>query len=109
VSATAHEAGAESGLVNTTHQLGGTRWVAILVALAAGANTLADRVATGYTRGAAMFATALFAALVLIAHPRSLPAAPPAPPRPDKPSGSAPSNAGWPRLITELPALAGRT
>jgi hypothetical protein len=59
----------------------GTRWVEILVALAAGANTLADRVATGYTRGATMLATALLAALVLIAHPRSLPAAPPAPRR----------------------------
>jgi EmrB/QacA subfamily drug resistance transporter len=68
---TADEAGAASGLVNTTHQLGSTLGVAVLVALSSGvgAATLADRVTTAYSGGAVMLAAALVAALVLILPP----------------------------------------
>ncbi|MDT0352203.1 MFS transporter [Pseudonocardia charpentierae] len=66
--ATARDAGAASGLVNTTHQLGSTLGVAVLVALSSdvGAATLADRVTTAYSGGAVMLAAALVAVLVLI-------------------------------------------
>jgi sugar phosphate permease len=64
------DAGAASGLVNTTHQLGSTLGVAVLVSLSAGAgSTLADRVTAAYTGGAVMLATALVAVLVLILPP----------------------------------------
>lgn len=67
---TAAEAGAASGLVNTTHQLGSTLGVAVLVALSAGAGTtLADRVGTAYAGGAVMLAAALVAVVVLILPP----------------------------------------
>jgi EmrB/QacA subfamily drug resistance transporter len=63
---TAADAGAASGLVNTTHQLGSTLGVAALVALSAGAGGLPDRVTTAYTGGTAMLAAALVAVLTLI-------------------------------------------
>ena len=67
---TGTEAGAASGLVNTTHQLGSTLGVAVLVALSAGAGTtLTDRVGTAYTGGAVMLAAALVAVVVLILPP----------------------------------------
>jgi predicted MFS family arabinose efflux permease len=68
--ATARDAGAASGLVNTTHQLGSTLGVAVLVTLATGADpSLSERVATAYTGGAVMLATALVAVLALILPP----------------------------------------
>jgi EmrB/QacA subfamily drug resistance transporter len=61
------DAGAASGLVNTTHQLGSTLGVAVLVSLSAGAGSaLTDRVTTAYTGGSVMLATALVVVLVLI-------------------------------------------
>lgn len=67
---TATDAGAASGLVNTSHQLGSTLGVAVLVALSAGTGTgLADRVATAYAGGAVMLAAALVAVLVLVVPP----------------------------------------
>jgi len=63
---TAADAGAASGLVNTTHQLGSTLGVAALVTLAAGAGGLPDRVTTAYSAGTVMLAAALVAVLVLI-------------------------------------------
>jgi sugar phosphate permease len=70
--ATARDAGAASGLVNTTHQLGSTLGVAVLVTLATGADpSLSERVATAYTGGAVMLATALVAVLALILPPET--------------------------------------
>jgi EmrB/QacA subfamily drug resistance transporter len=67
---TSGEAGAASGLVNTTHQLGSTLGVAVLVTLSTGAGTtLADRVTTAYSGGAVMLAAALVAVLALILRP----------------------------------------
>jgi sugar phosphate permease len=63
---TARDAGAASGLVNTTRQLGSTLGVALLVTLAAGATDLPTRVTTAYTGGTVMLAAALIAVLVLI-------------------------------------------
>ena len=63
---TAADAGAASGLVNVTHQLGSTLGVAVLVSLSAGGTALADRVTTAYTGGAVMLAAALAAVLVLV-------------------------------------------
>jgi EmrB/QacA subfamily drug resistance transporter len=63
---TTRDAGAASGLVNTTHQLGSTLGVALLVTLAAGATDLPTRVTTAYTGGTVMLAAALVVVLVLI-------------------------------------------
>ena len=63
---TVRDAGAASGLVNTTHQLGSTLGVAALVALSADAGGLPERVTTAYTGETVMLAAALVAVLVLI-------------------------------------------
>ncbi|WP_427135155.1 MFS transporter [Pseudarthrobacter sp. S9] len=63
---TANDAGAASGLVNTSHQLGSAVGVGVLVALSAGAGSLAGSVAIAYTGGSVMLAAALVAVLVLI-------------------------------------------
>ncbi|MCU1541143.1 MAG: transporter [Arthrobacter sp.] len=63
---TAKDAGAASGLVNTSHQLGSALGVAVLVAVSANAGSLAGRVAIAYTGGSLMLAAALLMALVLI-------------------------------------------
>lgn len=60
------DAGAASGLVNTTHQLGSTLGVAVLTSVAAGASTLADRVVDAYAGGIVMIAIAVAASLALI-------------------------------------------
>jgi EmrB/QacA subfamily drug resistance transporter len=64
--ATANDAGAASGLVNTTHQLGSTLGIAVLTTVATGADTLTGHVTSAYTGGAVMLAAALVAVLVLI-------------------------------------------
>jgi EmrB/QacA subfamily drug resistance transporter len=71
---TAREAGAASGLVNTTHQLGSALGLGILVALSASsgagapdpATALADHISTAITGGSVLLAIALVLALVLI-------------------------------------------
>lgn len=62
----AHDAGAASGLVNTSHQLGSALGVGVLVAASANAGSLAGTVAVAYTGGSIMLAAALLVALVLI-------------------------------------------
>jgi hypothetical protein len=62
----AGDAGAASGLVNTTHQLGSTLGVAVLVTLAAGAADLPNRVTTAYSGETVLLAAALVTVLVLI-------------------------------------------
>lgn len=64
--ANAKDAGAASGLVNTSHQLGSALGVGVLVAVSANAGTLAGSVAVAYTGGSIMLAAALLTALVLI-------------------------------------------
>ena len=64
--ATAKDAGAASGLVNTSHQLGSALGVGVLVALSANAGSLAGSAAVAYTGGSVMLAAALLAVLVLI-------------------------------------------
>lgn len=64
--ATAKNAGAASGLVNTTHQLGSSLGVGVLVSVSAGAASLAESAATAYTGGAIMLTAALVIVLVLI-------------------------------------------
>ncbi|WP_307857118.1 MFS transporter [Pseudarthrobacter albicanus] len=63
---TANDAGAASGLVNTSHQLGSALGVGVLVALSANAGSLAGSVAIAYTGGSVMLAAALLAVLLLI-------------------------------------------
>jgi EmrB/QacA subfamily drug resistance transporter len=63
---TAKDAGAASGLVNTSHQLGSALGVGVLVAVSANAGSLAASVAIAYTGGSLMLAAALLMALVLI-------------------------------------------
>jgi EmrB/QacA subfamily drug resistance transporter len=63
---TARDAGAASGLVNTSHQLGSALGVGVFVALSANAGSLAGSVAIAYTGGSVMLAAALAAVLVLI-------------------------------------------
>lgn len=60
------DAGAASGLVNTAHQLGSTLGIAVLTSVAAGATTLADRVADAYAGGVVMIAVAVVTSLALI-------------------------------------------
>ncbi|GAA1765490.1 MFS transporter [Pseudarthrobacter sulfonivorans] len=60
------DAGAASGLVNTSHQLGSALGVGVLVAASANAGSLAGSVAVAYAGGSIMLAAALLAALVLI-------------------------------------------
>jgi EmrB/QacA subfamily drug resistance transporter len=68
------DAGAASGLVNVTHQLGGSLGLGILVVVFAAAGSgmldarelLADRVATSLTAGTAMLALALALVVLLI-------------------------------------------
>jgi Na+/melibiose symporter-like transporter len=68
------DAGAASGLVNATHQLGGSLGLAILVVVFAAANTgaaasheiLAHRIATAFGGAAVMLALALALVLALI-------------------------------------------
>ncbi|MCU1533022.1 MAG: transporter [Arthrobacter sp.] len=62
----AKDAGAASGLVNTSHQLGSALGVGVLVALSANAGSLAGSVAIAYTGGSVLLAAALLAVLVLI-------------------------------------------
>jgi EmrB/QacA subfamily drug resistance transporter len=62
---TAADAGAASGLVNTTHQLGSTLGVTVMVTLA-GSGALPARVATALTGGTVMLTAALVAVLVLV-------------------------------------------
>jgi EmrB/QacA subfamily drug resistance transporter len=64
--ASANDAGAASGLVNTSHQLGSALGVGVLVAVSAKAGSLAGTVAVAYTGGSIMLATALLVTLVLI-------------------------------------------
>jgi EmrB/QacA subfamily drug resistance transporter len=64
--ASANDAGAASGLVNTSHQLGSALGVGVLVAVSANAGSLAGTVAVAYTGGSIMLATALLVTLVLI-------------------------------------------
>ncbi|CAH0185442.1 putative MFS-type transporter EfpA [Arthrobacter sp. Bi26] len=63
---TAKDAGAASGLVNTSHQLGSALGVGVLVALSANAGSLAASAAVAYTGGSGMLAAALAAVLILI-------------------------------------------
>jgi EmrB/QacA subfamily drug resistance transporter len=63
---TASDAGAASGLVNTSHQLGSALGVGVLVALSANAGSLAGSVAIAYTGGSVLLAAALLVVLVLI-------------------------------------------
>ena len=63
---TAKDAGAASGLVNTSHQLGSALGVGVLVALSANAGSLAASAAVAYTGGSVMLAAALAAVLILI-------------------------------------------
>jgi len=71
------DAGAASGLVNVTHQLGGSLGLGILVVVFAtaggagldGRELLAHRVATSLTAGTAMLAVALVVVLALIVRP----------------------------------------
>ena len=63
---TAKDAGAASGLVNTSHQLGSALGVGVLVALSSNAGSLAGSAAVAYTGGSVMLAAALVAVLVLI-------------------------------------------
>ncbi|ASN38043.1 MFS transporter [Arthrobacter sp. 7749] len=60
------DAGAASGLVNTAHQLGSTLGVAVLTSVAAGASSLAGRVADAYAGGSLMMVMALASVLVLV-------------------------------------------
>lgn len=60
------DAGAASGLVNTSHQLGSTLGVALLTAVSAGAATLPQRITTAYTAGAGLLALAVLAVVVLV-------------------------------------------
>jgi EmrB/QacA subfamily drug resistance transporter len=64
--ASAKDAGAASGLVNTSHQLGSALGVSILVALSTNAGSLAGSAAVAYTGGSFMLAGALLAALLLV-------------------------------------------
>jgi EmrB/QacA subfamily drug resistance transporter len=64
--ATSKDAGAASGLVNTSHQLGSALGVGALVAVSANAGTLAGTVSIAYAGGSFMLAAALLVALVLI-------------------------------------------
>ncbi|MDR7161874.1 MFS transporter [Arthrobacter sp. BE255] len=64
--ASANDAGAASGLVNTSHQLGSALGVGVLVAVSANAGSLAGTAAVAYTGGSIMLAAALLVALVLI-------------------------------------------
>jgi hypothetical protein len=63
---TASDAGAASGLVNTSHQLVSALGVGVLVALSANAGSLAGSVAIAYTGGSVLLAAALLVVLVLI-------------------------------------------
>jgi hypothetical protein len=64
--ASTRDAGAASGLVNTSHQLGSALGVGVLAAASANAGSLAGSVAVAYAGGSIMLAAALLAALVLI-------------------------------------------
>lgn len=72
--ASPEDAGAASGLVNVTHQLGGSLGLGLLVAIAAMAGgatpdariQLAERTAAGLAAGTAMLALALLLVLALI-------------------------------------------
>jgi len=64
--ATAANAGAASGLVNTAHQLGSSLGVGVLVTVSAGTASLAESAATAYTGGTIMLAAALLIVLILI-------------------------------------------
>lgn len=64
--ASANDAGAASGLVNTSHQLGSALGVSVLVALSANAGSPAGSAAVAYTGGSIMLTAALLSALVLI-------------------------------------------
>lgn len=64
--ANANDAGAASGLVNTSHQLGSALGIGVLVAVSANAGSLAGTVAVAYTGGSIMLAAALLVAVLLI-------------------------------------------
>jgi sugar phosphate permease len=64
--ATAANAGAASGLVNTAHQLGSSLGVGVLVTVSAGTASLAESAATAYTGGTIMVTAALAIVLILI-------------------------------------------
>ena len=64
--ASAANAGAASGLINTAHQLGSSLGVGVLVTASAGAASLADSAATACTGGTYMLAAALVIVLILI-------------------------------------------
>jgi len=72
------DAGAASGLVNATHQLGGSLGLGILVVVFAAAGgvplaghaLLAHQIATAFTAGAVMLAFALVFVIVLIVRAR---------------------------------------
>ena len=64
--ASAADAGAASGLVNTAHQLGTAAGLAVLVAVSATTAHLADRVSTALTWGTGLLVTCLLVALAVI-------------------------------------------